>query len=95
MFPPEVRALGVGLSYAVGNAIFGGSAEFVALSLKSAGVESAFYWYVSALCLVALIISLRMPDPQRDGHLKGDVAMNPDDEHGEADAASGKLHKPA
>ncbi|MDT0354243.1 MFS family transporter [Herbaspirillum huttiense F1] len=95
MFPPEVRALGVGLSYAVGNAIFGGSAEFVALSLKSAGVESAFYWYVSALCLVALIISLRMPDPQRDGHLKGDVAMNPDDEHGEADAAAGKLHKPA
>ena len=24
MFPPEVRALGVGLSYAVANAIFGG-----------------------------------------------------------------------
>ncbi|MBE0969764.1 alpha-ketoglutarate permease, partial [Escherichia coli] len=24
MFPPEVRALGVGVSYAVGNAIFGG-----------------------------------------------------------------------
>jgi len=44
---------------------------------------------------VALIISLRMPDPQRDGHLKGDVAMNPDDEHGEVDAAAGKLHKPA
>ncbi|MFN2817191.1 alpha-ketoglutarate transporter, partial [Escherichia coli] len=34
MFPPEVRALGVGVSYAVGNAIFGGSAEYVALGLK-------------------------------------------------------------
>lgn len=32
MFPPEVRALGVGLSYTVANAIFGGSAEYVALS---------------------------------------------------------------
>src|SRR3546814_12815769 len=29
MFPPEVRALGVGLAYAVANAIFGGSAEYV------------------------------------------------------------------
>ncbi len=37
MFPPEVRALGVGLSYAVANAIFGGSAEYVALWLKSIG----------------------------------------------------------
>ena len=35
MFPAQVRALGVGLSYAVANAVFGGSAEYVALSLKS------------------------------------------------------------
>ncbi|MCA1324672.1 MFS family transporter [Herbaspirillum sp. alder98] len=76
MFPAEVRALGVGLSYAVGNAIFGGSAEFVALSLKSAGMESAFYWYVTAMCLVALIVTLRMPDPQRDGHLHDDVLVD-------------------
>jgi MFS transporter, MHS family, alpha-ketoglutarate permease len=47
MFPPEVRALGVGLSYAVANAMFGGSAEYVALSLKSFGFENAFFWYVS------------------------------------------------
>ncbi len=37
MFPPEVRALGVGLAYAVANAIFGGSAEYVALGLEVAG----------------------------------------------------------
>ena len=49
MFPPEVRALGVGVSYAVGNAIFGGSAEYVALGLKSVGMENVFYWYVSAM----------------------------------------------
>nr|MBA2817280.1 MFS transporter [Candidatus Pantoea persica] len=29
MFPPEVCAVGVGLSYAVANAIFGSSAEYV------------------------------------------------------------------
>ena len=42
MFPLEVRALAVGLSYALGNAIFGGSAEFVALELKSIGRELNF-----------------------------------------------------
>ncbi|ENG6109904.1 MFS transporter [Serratia liquefaciens] len=60
MFPPEVRALGVGLSYAVANAMFGGSAEYVALSLKSFGFENAFFWYVSGMCLLALIVSLRL-----------------------------------
>ena len=60
MFPPEVRALGVGLSYAVGNAIFGGSAEYVALGLKSLGHESAFFWYVSAMMVIAFLVSLRL-----------------------------------
>lgn len=57
MFPPEVRALGVGLSYAVGNALFGGSAEYVALSMKAAGIETAFFWYVSGMCFIAMLVS--------------------------------------
>ncbi|WP_445289626.1 MFS transporter, partial [Variovorax atrisoli] len=61
MFPPEIRALGVGLSYAVGNAIFGGSAEYVALGLKSIGHESYFYWYVTAMMVVAFTVSLLLP----------------------------------
>jgi metabolite-proton symporter len=73
MFPPEVRALGVGLSYAVGNAAFGGSAEFVALSLKSIGIESAFYWYVTAMCAIALVVSLRMRDPGKVGYLRNEA----------------------
>ncbi len=61
MFPPEVRALGVGLAYAVANAIFGGSAEYVALGLKSIGHESAFYWYVTGMMVLAFIVSWRLP----------------------------------
>src|SRR5690349_5311940 len=61
MFPPEVRALGVGLAYAVANAIFGGSAEYVALSLKAAGMENSFYWYVTVMMAVAFLFSLRLP----------------------------------
>jgi MFS transporter, MHS family, dicarboxylic acid transporter PcaT len=61
MFPPEVRALGVGFAYAIANAIFGGTAEYVALGLKSIGHEGAFYWYVTAMMVVAFLVSLRIP----------------------------------
>ena len=70
MFPAEVRALGVGLSYAVANAVFGGSAEYVALFLKSIGSESTFYWYVTALCAISWIVSLRMRDSSKEGYLR-------------------------
>ncbi|MDH4564873.1 MFS family transporter [Pseudomonas sp. BN411] len=69
MFPPEIRALGVGLSYAVGNAIFGGSAEYVALGLKSLGVEEYFYIYVSFMCGVALVVCLLLPDLRKVSYL--------------------------
>jgi MFS transporter, MHS family, dicarboxylic acid transporter PcaT len=61
LFPPEVRAMGVGFAYAIGNAVFGGSAEYVALGLKSLGHESLFYWYVTVMMVVAFLVSLRLP----------------------------------
>ena len=61
MFPPQVRALGVGLAYAVANAVFGGSAEYVALNLKSMGMENNFYWYVTVMMAIAFLFSLRLP----------------------------------
>jgi MHS family dicarboxylic acid transporter PcaT-like MFS transporter len=61
LFPPEVRAMGVGLAYALANALFGGTAEYVALGLKSLGKEPLFYWYVSAMMVVVFLVSLRLP----------------------------------
>lgn len=72
MFPPEVRALGVGLSYAIANAIFGGSAEYVALWFKDAGVEANFYWYVTGMCAISFIAAMIMPDSRTHGYLRGD-----------------------
>ena len=74
LFPTEVRALGVGFSYAVANALFGGTAEYVGLWFKSAGQEFWFAWYVTALCAVALVASLSMPDTRKRGYLEGTQA---------------------
>ena len=71
LFPGTVRALGVGFTYAVGNALFGGTAEYVALSLKSAGREEWFAWYVTALVAVAFVASMLMPDTRRKSYLDG------------------------
>jgi len=69
LFPMHVRALGVGLSYAIANAIFGGSAEYVALWFKSIGYESIFFWYVTVMCGIALVAAITMPDTRRQGLL--------------------------
>jgi metabolite-proton symporter len=72
LFPTEVRALGVGLPYAVANAMFGGTAEYIALSLKANGYEQWFPWYVTVMVGVALLACLWMPDTRRHGYLDGD-----------------------
>ena len=71
LFPTEVRALGVGLTYAVANAIFGGTAEYVALWLKSSDQEQWFAWYVSGMVAIGLAASLIMPDTRKYGYLEG------------------------
>jgi MHS family alpha-ketoglutarate permease-like MFS transporter len=62
MFPAHIRALGVALPYAIANAVFGGTAEYVALWFKQAGWERGFYWYVTAMIGVSLVVYLRMRD---------------------------------
>lgn len=72
MFPAHVRALGVGLPYALGVAIFGGSAEYVALAFKEAGHEAGFFWYVTAMAGVALVAALALPDTRANSRIETD-----------------------
>jgi MHS family alpha-ketoglutarate permease-like MFS transporter len=62
LFPTHVRALGVALPYALANAAFGGTAEYMALWFKSINVEQGFFIYVGALCLVAFLVACFMRD---------------------------------
>jgi MHS family alpha-ketoglutarate permease-like MFS transporter len=65
LFPAGVRALGVALPYAVAVSLFGGSAEYVALWLKQAGQETAFFWYVSGCVFLSLLVYVFTADTQR------------------------------
>jgi len=69
LFPGEVRALGVGLPYAVANALFGGTAEYIGLWFKSQGIESGFFWYVTGFFILALISSWFTPETRIESHL--------------------------
>ena len=72
IFPVHIRALGVGLPYALTIALFGGSSEYVALWLKSHGHESYFYWYVSAAIGVSLVTYLVAADSRAISHIDSD-----------------------
>jgi MHS family alpha-ketoglutarate permease-like MFS transporter len=72
LFPAHVRALGVALPYALANAIFGGTAEYVALWFKAQGMESGFYVYVSAVMGMALLVSIFMRDTARHSQIRED-----------------------
>jgi MHS family alpha-ketoglutarate permease-like MFS transporter len=70
MFPASIRALGVGLPYGVGVAVFGGSAEYVALAFKAAGLESGFFWYVAVMCGVFLVAAWSLPDTRDNSRIE-------------------------
>ncbi|MBL8649614.1 MAG: MFS transporter [Sphingopyxis sp.] len=62
LFPAHIRGLGVALPYAIGNAIFAGTLEMVALALKGAGVEWLFYCYVALIIGMAGVATLMLPE---------------------------------
>jgi len=65
LFPAHIRTLGVALPYALGNALFGGTAEYAALWFKKIGIESGFYWYLTAIIGMATVGFLMMPETKR------------------------------
>jgi MHS family alpha-ketoglutarate permease-like MFS transporter len=65
LFPAHVRALGVALPYALANALFGGTAEYVALRFKDEGMESGYYVYVSVIMAAAFLVALRLRNTNR------------------------------
>ena len=72
LFPIGVRAMGVGLPYAVANAMFGGTAEYIALWLKTQNMAGIYFWYVAAMAVMLLVCSLQLPHASQNTHLDRD-----------------------
>ncbi len=72
LFPTEIRALGVGLPYALTVSIFGGTAEYIALWFKSIGMETGYYWYVTACIACSLLVYVFMKDTQKHSRIETD-----------------------
>lgn len=61
LFPEHVRALGTGFGYAIPNAIFGGSAPYVALQFKESGIENGFFVYLAVMMILVFIVAKMLP----------------------------------
>ena len=72
LFPAEVRALGVGLPYAVAASVFGGTAPYIALAFKDQGHESWFYIYVTVLVFCSLLVYATMRDTKQHSRIMSD-----------------------
>ena len=72
LFPVEIRALGVGLPYALTVSIFGGTAEYIALWFKIIGHETGYYWYVTICIAVSLCVYAVMPDTRATSRIDTD-----------------------
>jgi len=72
LFPTEIRALGVGLPYALTVSIFGGTAEYIALWFKSVGMETGYYWYVTACIACSLLVYVTMKDTRKHSRIETD-----------------------
>jgi MFS transporter, MHS family, alpha-ketoglutarate permease len=66
LFPTNVRALGVGLPYAITVSVFGGTAPAIALYFKSLGHEDWFYYYLTAIIFLSLVIYSTMRDTKHE-----------------------------
>jgi MHS family alpha-ketoglutarate permease-like MFS transporter len=77
LFPARIRALGVGLPYALTVAIFGGTTEYVALGLKNMGHEHWFFFYVAGCALISLLVYVFMGESSRRSHLERETREVP------------------
>lgn len=76
LFPAEIRALGVGLPYALTVAIFGGTAEYIALWLKDMNHEDYYYWYITACIFISLLVYITMKDTKTSSELDKENTYN-------------------
>ena len=69
LFPAHVRALGVGVGYALANSMFGGTAPLIYQALKAHNQVPLFIVYVTACIAVSLLVYLFVLKNKSDTYL--------------------------
>jgi MHS family alpha-ketoglutarate permease-like MFS transporter len=56
LFPAHIRALGVGLGYALANSMFGGTAPLIYQAMKARDQVPLFIGYVTVCIAISLVV---------------------------------------
>jgi MFS transporter, MHS family, proline/betaine transporter len=68
-FPPEVRASASALNYNIGTTALGSTAGLIAVWLFGlTGTNTAFGWYMTAICILSILVAIFAMPPAVDEH---------------------------
>ena len=70
LFPTNIRAMGVGLPYAVTVALFGGTADWVSLKMQEIGHANWYYWYLTGVIFLSFLVYATMRDTKHDSAME-------------------------
>lgn len=67
LFPARIRAAGIGLPYALGVALVGGTGPYIATWLADAKMIDVFGWYLTILAALTTAVFLRLKESYKTG----------------------------
>jgi MHS family alpha-ketoglutarate permease-like MFS transporter len=69
LFPASIRALGVGLGYAIANSLFGGTVPLIGAAFQKAERVDLFFTYVTAAIAISLVVYIFALKNKKATHL--------------------------
>jgi MHS family alpha-ketoglutarate permease-like MFS transporter len=69
LFPASIRALGVGLGYAIANSLFGGTTPLVGAAFQKAGQVEIFFTYITVGIGISLLVYIFALKNKQSTHL--------------------------
>ena len=82
MFPPYVRAAGLGFPYSLSVALFGGTIPIVATALQEADRAEYLGWYVAAVSLITFIAAVTLRETSKADIFTSDLPADAADDQG-------------
>jgi len=88
LFPASIRALGVGLGYAIANSLFGGTVPLIGSAFQKQGREDLFFTYVTVAIGLSLLVYIFALKNKKSTHLDEEQGSAFGEAAGRADDSS-------